>query len=160
MLIKSVSYKAMLVGRQSYAAVLIDFGRGFGTLQRNEEQDQETLRQAKAQDVFDYGYLIKDLAKQWMARASRITVPPVLIDIVSMCNNRETGMGDIIDLWQKWFVVKEAVQIAGARESEFLQGDIAWESLETKDLTMSFTRSRPSVSKLQGRLGNLSVALF
>src|SRR5947207_6857056 len=131
---KHVCHTAMLVGRDSHSAVLIDFGRGQRTSDGGDEHDNQALRRAKAQDLFDYGYLIKDLAQQWMASASQVTVPPILLDVLSKSSHQDTVMRDIVDIWQTWFIMKEAVEIVGALEREFVQGDSAWKSIEKHGL--------------------------
>lgn len=146
---------SLLDGEENHA-VLIDFGRGKWTEGNGNEPSSEdpAWSNGQAQDMFDYGSLIGDLALQWITHTKRTTLPPVVLEVILKCTCQEPGsIEEVLDIWEQWFVSKTA----GAPRADYIESSEAWGALKrSEESSYSTTRSKPSAVKRLHWDGNVS----
>lgn len=139
-----------------WESLLIDFGRG-KTI-RDDPNDHEILLEIsnpkqddpRAQDLYDYGFLVKDLSRLWMEKTEVTRLPPLILDIIRQCvSEPQPTMREVVDIWERWMVVRAT----GVPVPDDISADEAWEDLDKTAWSSSFTRSVPSAQR--GRLNSM-----
>jgi hypothetical protein len=132
--------------------LLIDFGRG-QTI--NEETQSPLPDDPKMQDIYDYGWLLKDLILQWMADAALTTMPTRLFDIVSQCIcGRQDNMRAVVDIFERW----SFVDIVGVGEPDYIPSVEAWELLSQSASENPSVRTRSMPSARKARVGFYAIS--
>jgi len=135
------------VEENHWEPLLIDFGRGktIGDVPNADDSltgiSHTKEVDARAQDIYDYGFLIQDLCRLWMEKTEIRRVRPLIIDVITQCiSEPQPTMRHIVDIWERWLVVK----VTGLPLSDDVDAEEAWEALDKIESASSFTRSLPS----------------